>query len=264
VEIWENLGIANEILEACTIDREGSGALEAMLRLPDKKSPLMPELGLKELITIACWYIWWERRKIAHDEKVQKPAKSAQAIAAIALNYWRALKKNARDRSLGWEKPKEDYVKLNVDAAFSPDSCSGATGAVIRDEKGVFIAGSSCGIEHIGDATMAEARAVRDGLLLAGQLGCNKVEVESDCMEVIETMMDNGNSAGVAAAIFEECAFLARGFSKVSFSFCPRESNHVAHRLAASASGYQSVVWIDEPPDCIGAELANDVNLFTM
>jgi hypothetical protein len=70
VEIWENLGIANEILEACTIDREGSGALEAMLRLPDNKSPLMPELGLKELITIACWYIWWERRKIAHDEKV--------------------------------------------------------------------------------------------------------------------------------------------------------------------------------------------------
>jgi hypothetical protein len=118
-------GVSNIVF----LDREGSGAFEAMLRLPDKKSPQIPELGLKELITIACWYIWRERRKISHDEKVQKPAKSAHAIAAIALNYWRALKKNARDRSLGWEKPKEDYVKLNVDAAFSPDSCSGATGS---------------------------------------------------------------------------------------------------------------------------------------
>jgi hypothetical protein len=90
------------------------------------------------------------------------------------------------------------------------------------------------------------------------------VEVESDCLEVIDIMRDNGNSAGVAAAIFEECAFLARGFAKVCFSFCPRENNQVAHRLAANASGYQSVVWIDEPPDCIGVELANDVNVFTM
>jgi ribonuclease HI len=248
----------------CHEDREGSGAFEAMLRLPDRKSPQIPELGLKELITIACWYIWWERRKIAHDEKVQKPAKSAQAIAATALNYWRALKKNARDRSIGWEKPREDFVKLNVDAAFSSDSCSGATGAVIRDEKGAFIAASSCGLQFISDATTAEARAVRDGLILAGQVGCTKIEVESDCSEVIDTMLDNGNSAGMAAAIFEECAFLARGFAKVCFKFCPRENNQVAHRLAAKASGFQSVVLIDEPPDCIGAELANDVNLFSM
>jgi hypothetical protein len=57
-------------LEASNEDRAGSGAFEAMLRQPDKNSPQNPELGLKELITIACWYIWWERRKIAHDEKV--------------------------------------------------------------------------------------------------------------------------------------------------------------------------------------------------
>jgi hypothetical protein len=161
-EIWENLGIANVILEACNEDRAGSGAFEAMLRQVDKETPHIPELGMKELVTIACWFIWWERRKIAHDEKVQKPASSAQAIAAIALNYWRALKKNVRDRCLGWEKPKEDYVKLNVDAIFSPDSCSGATGAVIRDEKVTFIARSSCGIEHI--SVLLHRRQGRSGM----------------------------------------------------------------------------------------------------
>jgi hypothetical protein len=133
-----------------------------MLRQVDKKTPHIPELGMKELVTIACWYTWWERRKIADDEKVQKPARSAQAIAAITLNYWRALKKSLRDRCLGWKKPKEDYVKLNVDAIFSPDSCSGATGAVIRDEKVTFIARSSCGIEHI--SVLLHRRQGRSGM----------------------------------------------------------------------------------------------------
>jgi hypothetical protein len=51
---------------------------------------------------------------------------------------------------------------------------------------------------------MAEARALRDGLLIAGQIGCTKLEVNSDCSEVIEVMQDGGNSLGPAAAIYEE------------------------------------------------------------
>ena len=34
----------------------------------------------------------------------------------------------------------------------------------------------------------AEACALRDGLLLAGEIGCNKLMVESDCAEVVEIM----------------------------------------------------------------------------
>jgi hypothetical protein len=65
----------------------------------------------------------------------------------------------------------------------------------LRDEKGRFIAACCCGIEHVGDAPTAEARALWDGLVLAGQMGCSKLEVNSDCMEVINTMEQEGNSA---------------------------------------------------------------------
>jgi ribonuclease HI len=258
------LGIASEISEACSEDRAGSGVYEVLLRRNDKMVPGIPELGLKELISIACWYIWWERRKITHDESVQNPARSAQPIMALALNYWRALKKTGKARREGWAKPKEGHVKLNVDAGFSQDSQSGASGAVIRDDNGRFIAASCCGIEHVNDATMAEARALRDGLVLAGQLGCSRLEVNSDCLDVIITMQEGGSSAGTAAALYEECTFLARGFTSVSFSHCPRESNKVAHKLAASAEGFQSVVWIEDPPDFIVGQLAIDVNLFSL
>jgi hypothetical protein len=80
----------------------------------------------------------------------------------------------------------------------------------LHDDHGVFIVGSCCGIPHIGDAASAEARAdLRDGLILAGQAECNRLLINSDCMEVIETMRNGGNSVGVAAAIYEECSFLA-------------------------------------------------------
>ena len=45
-------------------------------------------------------------------------------------------------------------MKLNVDASFSLQDDMGATGAVLRDDHGAFIAGSSCGIAHVPDASI--------------------------------------------------------------------------------------------------------------
>ena len=39
-----------------------------------------------------------------------------------------------------------------------------------------------------------------------------------DCMEVITTMQDGGNTIGPAVAIYEECSFLSRGFSMQLFA----------------------------------------------
>jgi endonuclease III len=75
-------------------------------------------IGLKELVAMACWYMWWDRRKIAHDEHVQRPAKSSQAIQSLTLNYDKALTKNARVRKEGWEEPRDGYVKLNLMLPF--------------------------------------------------------------------------------------------------------------------------------------------------
>jgi ribonuclease HI len=220
--------------------------------------PYISDVGLKELVITACWYIWWQRRQIAHQEPVSSPAKSAQAIQAITTNYYRASKKNARTRIEGWEKPKEGYCKLNVDASFYVETFTGATGAVIRDDHGGFVAGSSCGIPSISDAATAEALALRNGLQLAGQLGCTKIIVNSDCMEVISTMLDGGNSIGAAAAIYEECTFLARNFAHFLFARCGRDSNRVAHTFACKAEGPHTT-WLEDPPDFIFELLTNDV-----
>jgi hypothetical protein len=61
-----------------------------------------------------------------------------------------------------------------------------------------------------------QARALRDGLILAGQIGCNRIEVNSDCMDFVQVMKRRGNSLRSATTIYE-CTMLCHNFTKLVF-----------------------------------------------
>jgi hypothetical protein len=86
--------------------------------------------------------------------------------------------------------------------------------------------------------------------------------INSDCLEVIQTMHDGGILATEASAIYEECIFLARGFDHVIFEHCNREVNIVVHFLVVRLEGDQTCVWTGDPPDFIISSSINDVTLF--
>jgi ribonuclease HI len=249
------------IAHVCAVENNGGAVLEALLRDKQANAPLTSELLRNDLIVVAVWYIWWEQRQVTHGETIQSPQRTAQAIITLTLNYSRACKKKIGIDRHGWVKPREDYVKLNVDARFCDDEGSGSTGAIIRDDTGRFIAASCCRLPFVSDAPTVEARALRDGLILATQVGCNRIEVNSDCMEVIEIMNDGGNFLGAAAAIYEDCILLCRSFTHVLFHHTPREANMAAHNLARYTTGDMSTVWHEDPPDFLVAVMANDVTV---
>ena len=180
----------------------------------------------------------------------------------LAANYLKATKKNAVVRSFGWRKPQEDFVKLNVDASFHADDLQGAVGAVLGDCRGGFIAASNERLEHVADVGTAEAHTLRHGILLAQRMGITKFIVESDCLEVIETMNNGGFTASGASAIYSDCLVLIIGYTSVSFVHCPKETNSVAHVLARQAVSAPPSVWIDEPPAFIVKGLVDDATLF--
>lgn len=137
--------------------------LEALLPDTSAPDPLLPDVERNDLLSVAVWYMWWERRKATHGEMVQSTPRTAQAISALTLNYVPVRKKKQGIVRHGWVKPREDFVKLNVDAGFCADSGSGSTGAIIRDDRGFFVASSCCGIPFVSDPSTAEAHALRDG-----------------------------------------------------------------------------------------------------
>jgi hypothetical protein len=141
----------------------------------------------------------------------------------------------------------EGMLMSNVDAAFDVNSDSGFTGVVIRDYIGQCIAASQIFLPHVVDAPMDEAYTFREGLVLVQQIGSNNFIVQTDCVQVIDTMKDGGFSATTSATIYDDCNMLWSGFDNVSIEYCNREENQV----------------VNEPPSFIISKLANDVNVLS-
>ncbi|XBH81847.1 hypothetical protein VPH35_107336 [Triticum aestivum] len=104
--------------------------------------------------------------------------------------------------------------------------------------------------------------ALRDGLILANSLGFNRVEAESDSLNVIKCCRGQDQWWDAAAAIFAECIDLSTSIGKVIFSHCFREANSVAHELAKfSFCNKCDDNWTNEPPELLVSQLVNDVTI---
>jgi len=88
------------------------------------------------------------------------------------------------------------------------------------------------------------------------------VEIQSDSVEVVQTMIESGFSATADVSIFDEIAVLWKEFREISISHYNREVNIVARELARQAFvQHNSQVWIDDPPSFIFHHLVNDVSI---
>ena len=68
--------------------------------------------------------------------------------------------------------------------AYSPSKKIGAVLAIIRDNQGKVIIGKARRI-HISSSLVAEAIALREGLLLVRSSFCESIVLESDCLQLI-------------------------------------------------------------------------------
>jgi transposase len=88
------------------------------------------------------------------------------SILTITAN---ASKSKGKDdpRSERWTRPEPRVLKLNVNASFHVDDHAGAVGAVVRDYEGRLIAASCSLLPHVSSVALAEAHAMKHGLILA-------------------------------------------------------------------------------------------------
>nr|XP_020186036.1 uncharacterized protein LOC109771748 [Aegilops tauschii subsp. strangulata] len=226
-------------------DRSGSITMEILSKLQGNDH----ELPRAELALVAAWYIWWQRRQIAKGIEVQDSSKTALAIRVLTTNYLRSASSKGTTRTIDqiWKKPSRGIVKINVDASFQYETLSGASGAVARDDQGVFIAAANWYIPVVTGVDSAELMAIRNGLCLAANIGCNMIELESDSSFVVDSMNQIYDYMGPDIAIIMECKQLMMDFASVSFKHCYREANQVADELAKNSfmnrvSGFWDVI----------------------
>ena len=81
----------------------------------------------------------------------------------------------------GWEKPQDNWIKINTDAALNRKTCKAGWGIVARDRHGKLIGSWACPTTSCAEAKVEEALAIREAMVLARREGWRKVEFESDC-----------------------------------------------------------------------------------
>ena len=94
---------------------------------------------------------------------------------------------------------------------------------------------------------MAEVIALREGLLLAQQIGCSRLMIQSDCLEVVETMKQDGITATASAHVYDECNQLWQDYVFIAIEHCNWEANRVVDEIARVAiTSESSCIWVDE------------------
>ena len=101
-EMWRCLRMSEIIDHASVVDRSGSAILEYLLLMPDSPQILEPSLNFKQVIAVACWYLWWIRRRITHNESVPPIVRWPISVMAIASNYEKAFTKTFRPQEYKW------------------------------------------------------------------------------------------------------------------------------------------------------------------
>ena len=131
------------IHKACIVDHAGEAVLEFLLLMKDQELNIKGIQNAHELIAITAWYLWWDRRQLVHEGKLQDANQTSMGARAITANYVNAYSPKATHKTGGWSIPPRGFVKLNVDASFDHDPLQGTTGAVLRADKGRFIVGGN-------------------------------------------------------------------------------------------------------------------------
>ncbi|KAL5755186.1 hypothetical protein ACOSP7_023406 [Xanthoceras sorbifolium] len=178
------------------------------------------------------WQLLW---RLVH-ENITLPSCDVFAWAAAFVDEFDAANSeigppNKAVLRHSWVPPDEGWYKLNVDASLKSKDCLVGVGAVIRDSKGLFMAGLSRKFVGTVSIEVAEATALLNGLHLA---------IES-----------------VGLIISDILTLSAR--VDVKFFFVPRMANFVAHSLARFSFSISDVcIWLEDAPSWLNQGLLSD------
>ncbi|XP_057453159.1 uncharacterized protein LOC130745025 [Lotus japonicus] len=253
------------------INREGLGTFDHWLLQMSQAlrgdGPTQEEEWSTLCYTI--WAIWKGRNKAVFSSEEPNPVATIQQLKfmlADSSSYRASIPEKLntrtgnthnRQRDHSWVHPPQGIIKINVDASIKDPNPSCCLGVVARDHTGILIMGAAMR-SFASSPASAEALALREGVILAANLGWNRILVESDCLALVETCKGNMQLAEVRA-IMDDVYELRKHFNYCEFRWTNRACNTPAHLVAQLA--YHNELnsnWIFSPPLPIARALTQD------
>jgi ribonuclease HI len=210
------------------------------------------------------WICWFERNRVREGLPAREPAWLVNSIQ-VQLTQWRSEDKGVptarRGRVQRWEKPAENFVKVNCDAAFQSDTGNGGWGCVLRDSDGDFVMARRGRVEALMSLMHGELIACIHGVQAAIDAGVGHVVVETDAAEVVKAVYSEAYDFSAMTHLVQELhTLLVDNFISWFVKYCPRSCNRVGHELAilGTACAPEDDPILDSIPACIQCVLADD------
>ncbi|GLJ21646.1 hypothetical protein SUGI_0403140 [Cryptomeria japonica] len=140
-------------------------------------------------------------------------------------------KRRINRKEVRWEKPHNNWVKLNFDGAYRGNPGQAGFGAVIQNEDGNVVFGTygniGCAINN-----EVEIRALEAGLLLCKEKGLSNVQIEGDSHIIINKVTIGRLLNWKLAKWLPHIRSLLQAIKPYEISHIHKEGNRVADLLA--------------------------------
>ncbi|XP_042983262.1 uncharacterized protein LOC122312666 [Carya illinoinensis] len=136
------------------------------------------------------------------------------------------------------------------------DAHKAGIGAILRDSIGHVLMAVSKIELALEDPETVELLVVFRGMQMCISMGISALEVESDCLLLVQALQQEDMTNSLPGNLFSEVKRLCDYFSSVSFVHVYREGNRAAHLLARNAWRVEDIdMWWDSIPDFLSQAL---------
>lgn len=214
------------------------------------------------IFIVGMYSLWMQRNNRRHGAPVQSVRGAVQWAVDLAHDLWLMhepkLQVPVPVPRPGWKLSETSWVKCNTDGAFCVEKRWGATGVVLRDHHGSFVAGRAQWYKHGLDALTMEALAVRDGLALAHNKGIQRLQLETDSQELVKLWTTDTDHRSRIGPVIREAREISLIFVDFKLFYSRRSCNRVAHTLAKQVSEDRRLVEWHETPTCVRNLITED------
>ncbi|KAL3642316.1 hypothetical protein CASFOL_013131 [Castilleja foliolosa] len=178
------------------------------------------------------WFCSYWQNQVTHGSA--KPSVKSLVITVTRKTkaHWLSINQTWLTRaspSKIWKPPDAEWLKINVDAAFSNGVAT--SGLIIRNHNGSIILAASHQHSCL-DSNTTETLAILDACKLLANINCSKAFVESDCLIAIATLKgDSMNWYWSATPVLHQIIKLWKDWPSWNFKFTRRSANGAAHAL---------------------------------
>ncbi|KAF7839642.1 ribonuclease H [Senna tora] len=174
---------------------------------------------------------------------------------AIALYYiWEAknesMAKSVQEHptTLKWVKPREPFIKLNVDVALK-DNGEGSAGGVFRDHEGLCVGAFSSKIPAMRDIALMEAMGMKKDIDVVQEGGITHLIVETDAKLVVDMLHSTCTHVSKLSATYRSILEVCMQFRDCEIRWILRTCNGSADCMAKVALSFScNMTWPNSVP----------------